>query len=108
MLARFRCRPDHHLSSPSVPAVARSGPAWLRTAAASDVLPPAVASSNAHVLPTVLRSSPAVAASWSGTSSQSLSANPDAATNSPGCGPADSAPATLGSSGTDDKTGGSS
>src|ERR1019366_3827539 len=54
------------LSIPSVPAVARSDPASPRTAAGSDVLPPAAASSNAHASPAVLHSSPAVAASWSG------------------------------------------
>src|ERR1019366_667253 len=105
---RLRCRPDHHLSIPSVPAVARSDPASPRTDACSNVLPPAVASSNAHVLPAVLRSSPAVAASWSGTSSQSLSATPAAATGFPGCRPTGSAPAALGSSENDDKRAGSS
>jgi|ERR1039458_5029793 hypothetical protein len=68
----MQTRPPY-LSIPSVPGAERSGPASPRTAA-SDILPPAVASSNAHVLPTGLRSSPAVAANWSGTSSQSLSA----------------------------------
>src|ERR1035437_6095393 len=45
----FRCRLDHDPPIPSVSVAARSGPALPRTAAASDVLPPAVASSSAHV-----------------------------------------------------------
>src|ERR1019366_3157163 len=56
---RFRCLcGPPPLSISSVSATAQAGPAAPRTAAASDVLPPAVASSNAHVLPAVLRSSP--------------------------------------------------
>src|SRR5713226_6317329 len=97
-----------YLSIPSAPVATRSGPASPRTVADSDVLPPAIASSNAHVLPAVLRSLPVVAAGSSATSSQSLSADPAAATNSPGCRPAGSAPAALGSSGTDGKRGESS
>jgi hypothetical protein len=47
------------LSIPSAPVAVRSGPASPRTAAGSDVLPPAIARSNVHVAPAVLRSSPA-------------------------------------------------
>ena len=50
----LRCRPDHHLSIPSGPAATRSGPASLRTAAASDVLLEE-ASSSVHVSPVALR-----------------------------------------------------
>src|ERR1019366_4466673 len=52
---RFRCCLGHQLSIPWVSVTARSGPASLRTAAASDALPPAVASGNAHVSPTQAR-----------------------------------------------------
>src|ERR1035441_2471587 len=46
-----RCRLDHVPSIPSVSVAVRSGPASLRTAAESDVLPPARASSSGHVSP---------------------------------------------------------
>jgi len=49
LIDEFRCRLDHDPPIPSVSVAARSGPASPRTAAESDVLPPALASSNAHV-----------------------------------------------------------
>jgi hypothetical protein len=48
---RFHCCPGHQLSIPSVAVAPRSGPASLRTAADSDVLPPAEASGSGHVSP---------------------------------------------------------
>src|ERR1019366_8111061 len=57
----FRCRLDHVPPTPSVSVAVRSGPASLRTAAESDVLPPARASSSGHVSPAVRLSSPVVA-----------------------------------------------
>jgi hypothetical protein len=65
------------------------------------------ASNNVHVLPAVLRSSP-VCCKLVRDQFHSLSANPDAAKNSPGCKPEGSAPAGVGSSGTDSERGGSS
>lgn len=57
---RFPCETNRHLSFPSVPGAEQSDPASPRTAAATDVLPPAIASSNAHVWPAALRSLPVV------------------------------------------------
>src|ERR1039458_5876857 len=62
-----RTSPDHDPPIPSVSVAARSGPASPRTAAASDILPPAKASSSGHASPVVHPSSPAAAASWSAT-----------------------------------------
>src|ERR1039457_4856680 len=93
---------------PSEATAWRSAPASPRTAAASDVRPPTIASSSGHASPAVRPSSPAAAASWSATSSRFAWAMPAAATDSPGCRPAGSVPAALGSSGTDDKKGESS
>jgi hypothetical protein len=69
-VARFRTT-DFARAIPSVAVAARSGLASLRTAAASDVLQPAVARRTAHVLPAVRPSSPAIAARRIATSSQS-------------------------------------
>jgi hypothetical protein len=74
LLIPTRCRPIPIRTGPAsaippVPAAARFGPASLRTAAGSDVLPLGEASSNAHVSPAALRSSPAVAANWSASTS---------------------------------------
>ena len=104
----FRCRMAHGPPIPSVSVAARSSLASPRTAAASDLLPPAIASSNAHVSPVVRRFSPAVAANLSATSSRFAWATSAAATNSPGCRPVGSAPAALGSIGNDDNSGVSS
>src|SRR5664280_1370881 len=86
----------------------RSAGAYCQTTALSDGSLPARASSSGHVSPAVPPSSPAAAASWSATSSRFAWATPAAATNSPSCRPAGSAPAALGSSGSDDKKGESS
>jgi len=69
---------------------------------------PARASGSEHVSPAVRPSSPVVAVNSSAASSRFALVAPAAATNSPGCKPAGSAPAALGSSGTDDKKGESS
>jgi len=61
------------------PAAARSCPAWLRRAAASDGSLPAVASSSGHVSPADRPSSPASAPSWSMTSCRPSWAAPAAA-----------------------------
>jgi len=79
----------------------RSGPAWLQPAAASDVLPPAIASSNAHISPVALRFSPAVAADSSATISRFLGAAPVAAIDCPGCRPVHSTLTAVGPSGSD-------
>src|ERR1019366_941918 len=105
---RFRCCLGHQLSIPSVAVAPRSGPASLRTAADSDVLPPAEASSSGHAPPAAPRSSPVVVASSSATNSQSSAAVPAAATDSPSCKPIGSMPGGLGSSGTDGKKAASS
>jgi hypothetical protein len=75
-------------AAPSVAVAARSGPASPRTAAGSDVLPPAEASSSGHVLPAAPRSSPDVAADSSVTKFRFVWAELAAATNSPSCRPA--------------------
>jgi hypothetical protein len=95
LLPPTRCRPipldlTAHPSIPSVPVVGRSGLASPQTVAGSDVLPPRVTSSKCHVLPAVVRSSPAVAADSSATSSRFLGATLADATDSPGCRPAGS------------------
>src|ERR1019366_3811995 len=105
---RFRCCLGHQFSIPSVAVAPRSGPASLRTAADSDVLPPAEASSSGHASPAAPRSSPDVAADSSATNSQSSAAVPAAATDSPSCKPTGSMPAGLASSGTDGKKAASS
>ena len=71
--------------TPWEPAAARSCPAWLRRAAASDGSLPAVASSSGHVSPADRRFSPAAAASWSTTNRRSSGAAPAAARGSPSC-----------------------
>jgi hypothetical protein len=105
---RFRCCLGHQLFNPSVAVAPRSGPASLRTAADSDVLPQAAASNSGHASPAAPRSSPVAVASSSATNSRSSAAVPVAATDSPSCKPTGSMPAGLGSSGTDGKRAASS
>ncbi len=51
VVKRLRCRPDPHLSIPSVPATLRSYPAWPETAVASHGSRPAAARYTSRALP---------------------------------------------------------
>ena len=98
-------------AAPAIPPEAtvwRSARAYCQTTVSSDGSPPTTANNSGHVSPAVRPSSPAVAASWSATSSRFAWATPAVATNCPSCRPAGSALVALGSSENDGKRGESS